>query len=426
MLFGKTFNYDSFFMTLFHSKECFGPVSAVRGSKMKTKNEVTKILDRHDVCVCDTTLRDGEQTAGIVFSNMEKYRIAQLLDDAGVQQIEAGIPTMGADEKKAVKHIAHMKLDASILGWNRADITDIDTSLDCDVDSVAISMSSSDIHIEHKLKKSREWVLEKVSSSVQYAKDHGVYISCNAEDASRADMDFLIQFAKAAKEAGADRLRYCDTIGREDPFTCYSRVKRLVDEVGMDVEMHTHDDFGMAAANCIAGVRAGARFMSTTVMGIGERSGNAPLEEVVMICEDLFKMKTGITPIKLKPLAEFVSTASGRPIAVSKPFLGANCFAHEAGIHADGIIKDAKNYEPYEPELLGLQRRIVIGKHSGRNTLVTDLSHRGITLSEQEASDLLERVRIGSVRLHRSITSDELFRMYTDMKDGEDPFDDER
>ena len=393
---------------------------------MKTTDEVKKILSKSDICVCDTTLRDGEQTAGIVFSNMEKYRIAQLLDNAGVQQIEAGIPTMGADEKRAVKHIAHMKLNASVLGWNRANIADIDTSIDCGVDSVAISMSSSDIHIEHKLRKSREWVLEQVTASVEHAKAHGMYISCNAEDASRADLGFLVQFAQAAKDAGADRLRYCDTIGREDPFTCHDRVKHIIDKVGIDIEMHTHDDFGMATANCIAGVRAGARFLSTTVMGIGERSGNAPLEEAVMVCKHLFNMKTGIDPLKLRPLAEFVSMASGREIIVSKPFLGANCFAHEAGIHADGIIKDAKNYEPYDPEEVGLKRRIVIGKHSGRNTIVTDLSHRGITLTDDEAVDLLERVRKGAVKLHRSISSEELYDMYRDMKAGEDPFDDEK
>ncbi|MDR3282896.1 MAG: homocitrate synthase [Candidatus Methanoplasma sp.] len=392
---------------------------------MKTKKEVYSILEKHDVSVCDTTLRDGEQTAGIVFSNVEKYRIAQLLDDAGVPQIEAGIPTMGADEKKAVRHIARMKLSASVLGWNRATLADIDTSIECDVDSVAISMSASDIHIEHKLKKSREWVLEQVAKSVEHAKAHGLYISCNGEDASRADIDFLIQFAKTAKDSGADRFRYCDTIGRDDPFRCFDRVKKIIDTVGIDVEMHTHDDFGMATANCMAGVAAGARFMSTTVMGIGERSGNAPLEETVMACEHLFKKSTGISPLKLKALAEFVSVASGRPIAVSKPFLGANCFAHEAGIHADGIIKDAQNYEPYNPEEVGLERSIVIGKHSGRNTIVTKMAEQGADLTDQEASDLLDRVRRIAVKLHRSISSKELLIMYNDMKAGEDPFDDE-
>lgn len=391
---------------------------------MKSYDEVNSILNRHELVACDTTLRDGEQTAGIVFSNVEKYRIAQLMDDANVQQIEAGIPTMGADEKKAVRHIARMGLNASILGWNRADIQDIDTSIDCDVDSVAISMSSSDIHIEHKLKKSREWVLDKVVESVEHAKAHGLYVSCNGEDASRADMDFLLQFAQAAKEAGADRFRYCDTIGRELPSTCHDRVKKIIDTVGIDVEMHTHNDFGMATANCIAGIEAGARFASTTVMGIGERSGNAPLEEIVMAAKHLLCKDFGIIPLKLKPLAEFVSVAADRPIPVHKPFLGSNCFAHEAGIHADGIIKDAQNYEPYDPEEMGLERTIVIGKHSGRNTLVTKLKEHGIELGDEDASALLDLVRRYSVKLHRCISDEELVALYADLKRGQNPFED--
>jgi len=389
---------------------------------MRTRQDVLKILDR-PVVVCDTTLRDGEQTAGIVFANIEKYRIAQMLDDAGVPQIESGIPAMKGDEKTAVRHIAKMGLDASVLGWNRADIHDINDSLDCDVDSVAISMSSSDIHIQNKIRKSREWVLEKVSESVQHAADHGVYISCNAEDASRADVGFLIEFAKTAKDAGASRLRYCDTIGRDDPFTAYDRVKKIIDATGLDVEMHTHNDFGMANANTLAGVKAGAKFVSTTVMGIGERSGNTPLEEIVMTCKHILNMETGVDPLKMKPLAEFVSAASGRPIIVSKPFLGANCFAHEAGIHTDGIIKDHKNYEPYEPEEVGLERKIVIGKHSGRATLASDLARRGIELDDDTGAQLLERVRKASISLKRQLSSEELFYLYKDLVNGVNTFD---
>ncbi|MDR2866531.1 MAG: homocitrate synthase [Methanomassiliicoccaceae archaeon] len=381
---------------------------------MRTKEDVLKILDRR-VVVCDTTLRDGEQTAGIVFANIEKYKIAQMLDDAGVPQIEAGIPAMGGDEKTAVKHIAHMGLDASILGWNRADVHDVNDSIDCDVDAVAVSMSSSDIHIKNKIKKTRQWVLDKVSESVQHAADHGLYISCNAEDASRADLGFLIEFARTAKEAGAKRLRYCDTIGREDPFTAFERIKTIISLVGIDIEMHTHDDFGMANANTLAGVKAGAKFVSTTVMGIGERSGNTALEEIVMTCRHLLNMETGVDPAKLRPLAEFVSVASGRPIYASKPFLGANCFAHEAGIHTDGIIKDHKNYEPYDPEEVGLKRAIVIGKHSGRSTLISDLGKRGIELDDDTAQLLLNNVRKASIAMKRALTSDELFSLYDNL-----------
>jgi len=389
---------------------------------MRTKADVERILDR-PVSVCDTTLRDGEQTAGIVFANIEKYRIAELLDAAGVPQIESGIPTMGGDEKIAIKHIAHMGLDASILGWNRAEISDINSSIDCDVDAVALSMSSSDIHIENKLRKSREWVLGKVAESVEYAADHGFYISCNAEDASRADLNFLVEFARTAKDAGASRLRYCDTIGRDDPFTVYERIKAIRSMVDIDIEMHTHNDFGMTNANTFAGLKAGAKFASTTVLGIGERAGNTPLEEVVMTAKHILKMETGIDPLKLRPLAEYVSVASGRPIYVSKPFLGSNCFAHEAGIHTDGVIKDYNNYEPYAPEEVGLERTIVIGKHSGKNTLVKDLEKRGIALDKDVGDKLLEAVRKASVDLKRRLSSDELFALYNDIIAGVDTFD---
>lgn len=390
---------------------------------MKNDRDINDALSGR-LNVCDTTLRDGEQTAGIVFSNLEKYKIAQMLDDAGVQQIEAGIPTMGADEKVAVKHIAHMGLSASVLGWNRADINDINTSIDCDVDSVAISMSASDIHIEYKLRKTRQWVLDKVTEAVSYAKDHGLYVSCNGEDSSRADIDFLVQFVKTAKEAGADRFRYCDTIGREQPFSVYDRVSKIISETGMDVEMHMHDDFGMATANCMAGVHAGARFMSTTVMGIGERSGNSPLEETVMASKHLFGIDTGVDTKKLRPLSLFVSRAANRPISVSKPFLGSNCFAHESGIHADGIIKDAVNYEPYDPDEVGLERSLVIGKHSGRNTLITVLADMGVHIDKDTAGDLLENVRRASVQMHRSISHEELLSLYKDMERKADLFDD--
>ncbi|MDP4126687.1 MAG: homoaconitate hydratase, partial [Bacillota bacterium] len=229
---------------------------------------------RH-LTIVDTTLRDGEQTAGVVFANQEKLRIARLLDEVGVQQIEAGVPVMGGDEKKAISDIVKLGLKASIMGWNRAVVSDIETSLACGVDAVAISISTSDIHIEHKLMTTREDVLERMIKATTFAKSQGLYISVNAEDASRTDMDFLVQFAREAKKAGANRLRYCDTVGILDPFTTYDRIKTLIEKTGLDIEMHTHDDFGMATANALAGVKAGATHVGVTVNGLGERAGNA-------------------------------------------------------------------------------------------------------------------------------------------------------
>ncbi len=318
-----------------------------------------------DVCIVDTTLRDGEQTAGVVFAKTEKLYIARLLDEIGVDQIEAGVPIMGGDEADAIKAIVQLGLKASIMGWNRATIKDIEASLSCGVDAVAISISTSDIHINYKLKSTREAVLEKMVTAVEFAKRHGVYISVNAEDASRSDEAFLVQFAKAAQEAGADRLRYCDTVGIMDPLTIYDRISSLKQKVNMDIEMHTHDDFGMATANAVAGMKAGAKFLGVTVNGLGERAGNAALEEIVMALKYVCHKPIAYNTSKLKESCEYVSRASGRILPIWKSVVGSNMFAHESGIHADGAIKNPRTYEAFDPEEIGLERQIVIGKHSG-------------------------------------------------------------
>ncbi|WP_019176519.1 homocitrate synthase [Methanomassiliicoccus luminyensis] len=385
---------------------------------MKDKGNVLAKLAGSKLNICDTTLRDGEQAAGIVFANLEKVRIAKLLDEIGVQQLEVGIPAMGGDEKTAIKRIAHLGLNASILGWNRANKEDIAHSIDCDVDSVAISMSASDIHIEHKLMKDRQWVLDKIVESVEYAKAHGMYISVNGEDMSRADPEFMVQFCQTAKEAGADRVRYCDTLGIMTPSGTYAAIKNIVDKVGIPVEMHTHNDFGMATANAISGVQAGATFLSTTVMGIGERTGNSPLEEVVMAAKHLLSIDTGIETKRFREVTEYVARASGREIPAWKPIVGSNCFAHEAGIHTDGVMKFLSNYEPYSPEEVGMSRKIIVGKHSGRSTIKQTLLAKGIEIDDATATAVLEIVRATSVSLKRSLSENELVYIYQDYKDG--------
>jgi len=368
-----------------------------------------------NIKIVDTTLRDGEQTAGVVFANREKVRIARLLDEIGVHQIEAGIPVMGGDEKKAVKEIVKLGLKASIMGWNRAVISDIQHSIDCGVDAVAISISTSDIHIEHKLRTSREWVLESMIKCIEFAKKEGMYISVNAEDASRSDMDFLVKFATEAKNAGANRLRYCDTIGILDPFMSFDRIETLRDRVGIDIEMHTHNDFGMATANALAGVKAGATHVGVTVIGLGERAGNAALEEVVMALKHIDGIDLGFKTEMFRLLAEYVSLASGRELPAWKAIVGSNMFAHESGIHADGAIKNPKTYEVFTPEEVGLERQIVIGKHSGTNSLIVKFAEYGIHLGQEEAADLLPKIRATAVGLKRSLFDKELVYIYEEI-----------
>jgi len=362
----------------------------------------------------DTTLRDGEQTAGVVFSNQEKLRIGKMLNNLGIHQIEAGVPVMGGDEKEYIKELVSYNLPASIMAWNRVNIEDIKHSLDCGVDAVAISVSTSDIHINHKLQTSREWVLEKMARAVEFAKNHDLYISVNAEDASRSDMDFLIKFAQQARSAGADRLRFCDTIGVLEPFKTYDIISELIDKTGMDIEMHTHNDFGMATANALAGLKAGARFVGVTVNGLGERAGNAALEEVAMALKYLFGVDLKVNTRDFRNLCEYVAHASGRQLYPSKPIVGTNTFAHESGIHADGVLKHPPTYEVYSPDEVGLERQIVIGKYSGSKAIKMKFVEYGIDLSDEEAADLRDAVRNMTVDLKRSLFDKEIMYIYED------------
>ncbi|OOM82099.1 2-isopropylmalate synthase [Clostridium puniceum] len=374
---------------------------------------ISNLKKNKKVTIVDTTLRDGEQTAGVVFANEEKIVIAQMLSDLGVDQLEVGIPTMGGDEKKAIKEIVKRNLKSSIMAWNRAVVGDIEQSIDCGVDAVAISISVSDIHIEHKLKTSRQWVLENMVKSVEYAKKNGLYVSVNGEDASRADKDFLIEFINAAKQAGANRFRYCDTVGIKEPFGIRDDIKYIYDKTNFDIEMHTHDDFGMATANAVAGIKGGASHVGVTVNGLGERAGNAALEEVIMALMLVYGYKgEDINTQMFREVSEYVSRASGRELPIWKAIVGSNMFAHESGIHADGAIKDPKNYEAFDPAIVGLERQIVIGKHSGRAAVVNKFKEYNIELTDDESKGILELVRSTSVRLKRSLFDKEVVQLY--------------
>lgn len=364
------------------------------------------------VHIVDTTLRDGEQTAGVVFSNAEKLRIAQYLDDVGIDQIEAGIPVMGGFEKDCIKQMVQTGLNASIMAWNRAVISDIKESIECGVDAVAISISTSDIHIKHKLQTSREDVLQRMSDATKFAKDKGLYVSVNAEDASRSDMEYLVEFALKAKHCGADRLRFCDTVGTLNPLTTFRYIKTLHDAVGLDIEMHTHNDFGMATANALSGIYAGANYVGVTVNGLGERAGNSCLQEVIMGLKHLMNVDINYETTLFRELAQYVAEASGRILPVCKPIVGSNIFAHESGIHGDGVLKNPLTYEVFRPEEVGLERQIVIGKHSGSAAVESKFREYGIELDKNESKEILDRVRQMSIDKKRSLFDKELVYIY--------------
>jgi len=365
-----------------------------------------------NIGIADTTLRDGEQSAGVVFNREEKLHIAQMLDAIGVQEIEAGIPAMGNDEQETIKAIIGLGLKAETSTWNRVAIPDIKASAECGVKRVSIAVPVSDIHLKYILNKGKDWVLEETKKVIEYAKEEGLYVCVGAVDATRSAEEFLMRFARLVQDCGANRLRFDDSVGILDPFQTSVVINKLRTEIDIDIEIHCHNDFGMATANTLAAVRAGARYASVTVNGLGERAGNAALEEVVMALKHIAGTDLGFDTARFRVLSEYVAKAARRAIPVSKPIVGSDIFAHESGVHVDGILKNPLTYEPFAPQEVGLERAIVIGKHSGSHAIRYVFEEQGINLTKEESDDILRMVRIAAENTKKALSEDELRGVY--------------
>ncbi len=345
------------------------------------------------VVLGDTTLRDGEQMPGVAFSVAQKVEIALLLDRLGVGLVEAGFPAVSAAEAAAVREVAALGLSAVTQAIARPLESDVDAAVRAGVDSVAIFVGTSDAHVLRKLRTTRPALLERVATAVAHAKSAGVAVVFAAEDAVRTDLDFLLEMYGVAIGAGADAVGVADTAGVAHPAGFAHLVRTVADAVSVPVGVHCHDDLGLATANSLAGLGAGASGAQGSVLGVGERAGNAALEELALALEVAHGIDTGLDLTAFVPLANAVSAATGVPIPVNKPVLGRHAFTHESGLHVDGLLRDPSTYEPYPPERIGATRQIVLGKHSGRSCVEAVLEQHGVTATEQVVGALLRHVK---------------------------------
>ena len=349
-----------------------------------------------NVRIFDTTLRDGEQTPGVSLSPEKKLNIAKKLDELGVDAIETGFPVISNGERESVKMITSANLNAELCGLTRTNKKDIDAAIDCGLNYIHTFIATSDIHLEYKLKMTREQALEKAIEAVEYGKSHGLQVEFSAEDATRTDREFLKHVFGEVAKAGADRIDIPDTVGYSTPQYIGEITKDAIDATKLPISVHCHNDFGLAVANAISGIQSGAKCAHVTINGIGERAGNASLEEFVMALNSLQfeqKWETNINTKLLYDTSRYVSKLVGISVQPNKAIVGENAFGHESGIHTHGVLNNPLTYEPISPEIVGRTRWLQVGKHAGIHGMNAMLKEYGIEPNDDQTKQILDKIK---------------------------------
>jgi len=363
--------------------------------------------------IIDTTLRDGEQAPGVVFCLEDKLKIATLLDQAKIPELEIGTPIMGKQEREEMRVLISHGFNFKTLAWCRATREDIDAAEETGCHGVSISFPVSNIQIK-AMGKSRAWVLSGLKQILSYAQDRFPFIAVGAQDASRAELSFLFDFIEQAQVVGAQRVRIADTVGILNPFSTtelFQHIKKYCPD--MSLCFHGHNDLGMATANTIAAFNAGADAVDVTINGLGERAGNAALEEVVMALDISMRMPTNIKTELLCKMSSTVEALSGRKLPENKPITGRAVLSHKSGIHTNSLINDRKSYQIIEAKKIGTkEHEFIFGKHSGKASIVNFFQKRGLKINENQCEWILDYVKQYANIFKREIIDDELMRLY--------------